>query len=194
LKIKNTQRDIYDRFSPGNQDLISLNKAADIKCENPNNSIYKFEGTIDIKGMKETISLGPDNLLLRGMNLRNTEDVYGIVVFTGHDTKVMKNSAAAVYKLSKLDLMMNHSILVVLTFQMILAVIAAAVGWGYMSEFKCDLNDAGECDSDMWTPYLPKIVDLDSGEFIILIFTWILIMTNMVPISLMVSLEVVKAT
>ena len=38
------------------------------------------------------------------MSLRNTEFVYGVVVNTGHETKVMMNSAEAKYKKSKLDL------------------------------------------------------------------------------------------
>ena len=35
--------------------------------------------------------VGVDQILLRGSNLRNTEYIYGLVVFTGHETKVMKN-------------------------------------------------------------------------------------------------------
>jgi magnesium-transporting ATPase (P-type) len=38
------------------------------------------------------------------MSLRNTDYIYGIVVFTGHETKVMMNSADAKYKKSRLDL------------------------------------------------------------------------------------------
>ena len=63
---------------------------------------------------EDTISLGPENVLLRGMNLRNTESIYGLVVYTGHDTKVMRNSASAKYKFSKLEKMMNKAILIVL--------------------------------------------------------------------------------
>ena len=103
--------------------------------------------------MKKTISLGPDNLLLRGMNLRNTDKVYGIVVFTGHDTKVMQNSAKAVLKFSKLEKMMNISILVVLALQTFLAFIAAGVGWTWMANNQCG-QDQTICDGTV-TPYLP---------------------------------------
>ena len=148
LKIKNTQKDIHDRYQgsgggPAKHDLATLK--ASIQCEHPNNAIYKFEGNMVIEGymdqttktMKKTISLGPDNLLLRGMNLRNTDKVYGIVVFTGHDTKVMQNSAKAVLKFSKLEKMMNISILVVLALQTFLAFIAAGVGWTWMANNQC---------------------------------------------------------
>lgn len=36
------------------------------------------------------VSLGPDQILLRGTQLRNTQWVFGIVVYTGHDTKLMQ--------------------------------------------------------------------------------------------------------
>lgn len=42
---------------------------------------------------REPLSLDIDQMLLRGSSLRNTEFIYGIAVYTGHDTKVMKNSA-----------------------------------------------------------------------------------------------------
>jgi len=167
-----------------------------VHCEEPNNAIYKFEGNIEIEGLKEkggrgpkTISLGPDNLLLRGMNLRNTEAAFGVVVFAGHDTKVMRNSAKAVYKFSKLEKMMNVSIAVVLSLQLLLALIGAAWGYKWLGEYSCLIGS--EC-GDRWSPYLPKVEPLGRVTYLRTVGTWILIMTNMVPISLMVSLEVVK--
>lgn len=65
----------------------------EIVCEQPNNAIYKFEGYMDSNGKK--ISLGADNMILRGCKLRNTEWVIGVTVFSGHDTKIMMNSAKA---------------------------------------------------------------------------------------------------
>jgi phospholipid-transporting ATPase len=53
--------------------------------------------------------------LLRGSSIRNTNYIYGVVVFTGHDTKIMKNSAAAKYKFSSLEILTNKAILVVLS-------------------------------------------------------------------------------
>lgn len=37
-----------------------------------------------------TVPLGSDQILLRGAQLRNTQWVHGIVVYTGHDTKLMQ--------------------------------------------------------------------------------------------------------
>jgi magnesium-transporting ATPase (P-type) len=40
-------------------------------------------------GLAEKASLGAENMVLRGSSLKNTEYIYGVAVFTGHDTKVM---------------------------------------------------------------------------------------------------------
>jgi magnesium-transporting ATPase (P-type) len=51
-------------------------------------------------------------LLLRGSSLRNTEWVYGVAVFTGHETKVMRNSSNSKTKKSKIELVTDKYIIV----------------------------------------------------------------------------------
>lgn len=51
--------------------------------------------TIEIRKGKvrcRSIPLTLDQMLLRGALLRNTAWVHGVVVYTGHETKLMKNS------------------------------------------------------------------------------------------------------
>lgn len=55
--------------------------------------------------------LGPDQLLLRGAMLRNTSWVFGIVVYTGHETKLMRNSTKAPLKRSSVDKLTNIQII-----------------------------------------------------------------------------------
>jgi phospholipid-transporting ATPase len=38
---------------------------------------------------------GPDQLLQRGARLQNTKWATGIVLYTGHETKLLQNSSAA---------------------------------------------------------------------------------------------------
>lgn len=61
-----------------------------LRSEQPNNSLYTYEGTLVMNG-KET-PLDPQQMLLRGAQLRNTAWLYGLVVFTGHETKLMRNA------------------------------------------------------------------------------------------------------
>jgi len=66
-----------------------------LRSEQPNNSLYTYEGTFDLltnMGTPKQVPLGPDQILLRGAQLRNTPWVYGLCVFTGHETKLMRNA------------------------------------------------------------------------------------------------------
>lgn len=135
--------------------------------------------------------MGIENVLLRGCSLKNTEYVYGLTVFTGHDTKIMQNSAKSKYKLSNLEKLTNKSILLILVVQVLFALLGAGFGSHYSELFKTEnvgCKDNVETPNCEWHYYL----DIKDASFFKIFCTWILIFTNFVPISLTVSLELVK--
>ena len=83
--------------------------------------------------LNEKLPLNAENLLLRGCSLRNTEYIYGITVYQGHDTKIMRNSASAKYKFSQLELLTNVSISMILGTQIVLASIGALFGASWVT-------------------------------------------------------------
>jgi phospholipid-transporting ATPase len=72
--------------------------------------------------------LGIDNVLLRGSIVRNTEYVFGLAIYQGHDTKIMRNSAKAKMKYSKLERQTNKTIGIMLLLSICIAFIGAIVG------------------------------------------------------------------
>ena len=60
-----------------------------IDCELPNRNLYEFAGTLKLNNVPFPIPLGSDQVLLRGSQLKNTAWIYGIVIYTGHETKLM---------------------------------------------------------------------------------------------------------
>lgn len=69
-----------------------------------------------------SIPLGPDQILLRGAMLRNTRWVFGVVVYTGHDTKLLQNNtASAPLKRSTLDRVINTQILMMFLILIVLS-------------------------------------------------------------------------
>ena len=61
-----------------------------IECEPPNNRLHKFVGTLHWND--KDYALDNDKIILRGCRLRNTKWMYGVVVYAGHDTKLVQNS------------------------------------------------------------------------------------------------------
>ncbi|XP_073778311.1 phospholipid-transporting ATPase IA isoform X1 [Danio rerio] len=149
-----------------------------MECESPNRHLYEFVGNIRLDG-HGTVPLGPDQILLRGAQLRNTQWVHGIVVYTGHDTKLMQNSTRPPLKLSNVERITNFQILVL--FGCLLAIsLVCSIGqtiWKY------------QFGNDAW------YMDLNYGgaaNFGLNFLTFIILFNNLIPISLLVTLEVIK--
>ena len=81
-----------------------------IDCEGPNEHLYKFEGNIKLPNGGSVIPIDPDQILLRGSCLRNTAEIVGICIYTGHETKIMKNASRAQSKTSKIMRLTNKYI------------------------------------------------------------------------------------
>nr|XP_057911303.1 phospholipid-transporting ATPase IG isoform X2 [Doryrhamphus excisus] len=100
---------------PDMEDLESL--SATIECEQPQPDLYKFVGRMHIyKSNQEPAvrSLGPENLLLKGATLKNTEKVSGVAVYTGMETKMALNYQGKSQKRSAVEKSINAFLLVYL--------------------------------------------------------------------------------
>uniref|UniRef100_A0A671KQS9 Phospholipid-transporting ATPase n=1 Tax=Sinocyclocheilus anshuiensis TaxID=1608454 RepID=A0A671KQS9_9TELE len=161
------------------KDIDSLMRlSGQMECESPNRHLYEFVGNIRLDG-HSTVPLGPDQILLRGAQLRNTQWVHGIVVYTGHDTKLMQNSTSPPLKLSNVERITNFQILAL--FGCLLAIsLVCSIGqtiWKY------------QYGNDAW------YMDLNYGgaaNFGLNFLTFIILFNNLIPISLLVTLEVIK--
>uniref|UniRef100_A0A671XQG0 Phospholipid-transporting ATPase n=1 Tax=Sparus aurata TaxID=8175 RepID=A0A671XQG0_SPAAU len=166
------------------KDIDSLMRLSGrMECESPNRHLYEFVGNIRLD-RRSTIPLGPDQILLRGAQLRNTQWVHGVVVYTGHDTKLMQNSTRPPLKLSNVERITNFQILVL--FGCLLAIsLVCSIGqtiWKYQYG-----NDAWYMDLNCKSP--------DNGgaaNFGLNFLTFIILFNNLIPISLLVTLEVIK--
>ncbi len=63
--------------------------------------------------IKDPIALSPDNILLRSSLFSNTDWGYGVVIYTGQETKIQMNNRQATSKLSRLEVYANSAIKVI---------------------------------------------------------------------------------
>uniref|UniRef100_A0A8C9MX49 Phospholipid-transporting ATPase n=1 Tax=Serinus canaria TaxID=9135 RepID=A0A8C9MX49_SERCA len=148
-----------------------------IECESPNRHLYDFVGNIRLDG-HGTVPLGSDQILLRGAQLRNTQWVHGIVVYTGHDTKLMQNSTSPPLKMSNVERITNIQILILFCILIAMSLI-------------CSIGSA------IWNRRhtgrdWKKEYETTSSNFGLNFLTFIILFNNLIPISLLVTLEVVK--
>ncbi|KDP29332.1 hypothetical protein JCGZ_18253 [Jatropha curcas] len=162
---------------------------ATIKCEDPNANLYAFVGTLDFEENQHPLS--PQQLLLRDSKLRNTDFIYGVVVFTGNDTKVMQNATAPPSKRSRIERKMDLIVYLLFGVVFLMSLIGSIV-FGITTED--DLQNGRmkrwylrPDDSEVYfDPNKPVVAA------ILHFLTAILLYSYFIPISLYVSIEVVK--
>ncbi|XP_014253850.1 probable phospholipid-transporting ATPase IA isoform X3 [Cimex lectularius] len=151
--------------------------SATIECEKPNKMIYEFVGNITIEG-ERTLPLGPEKILLRGAMLRNTSWIFGAVIYTGAQTKLMVNSSRVPLKRSTVDKITNTQVVMLFFLLIFLCVISSL----YNELWTRQNNSA------YW--YL-GIKDLGKN-FAFNLLTFLILYNNLIPISLQVTLEIVR--
>ncbi|PWZ57859.1 Phospholipid-transporting ATPase 3 [Zea mays] len=138
LKIRKALEKTWDYVIPEKaSEFKDKRSTGEVQCEQPNNSLYTFTGNLIMD--KQTIPLSPNQLLLRGCSLRNTEYIVGVVIFTGHETKVMMNSMNVPSKRSTLEKKLDKLILALFATLFTMCVIGA-IGRNLMEFFKCSIG------------------------------------------------------
>nr|XP_003406331.1 phospholipid-transporting ATPase IC isoform X2 [Loxodonta africana] len=150
-----------------------------IECEEPNNRLDKFTGTLFWRS--SSFPLDANKILLRGCVIRNTDVCHGLVIFAGADTKIMKNSGKTRFKRTKIDYLLNYMVYTIIVVLILLAA-GLAIGHAYweaqVGNYSWYLYD-GEDATPSYRGFLS-------------FWGYIIILNTLVPISLYVSVEVIR--
>jgi len=147
-----------------------------VECDYPNKDIHNFNGALQVQG--QSVPLGAQHFLLRGSVLRNTGWILGLVVYTGTDTKIMKNRGKAVPKLSNIEHTVNRLITMVLLAQFGMVMTSVMVNVVYTNTYGEPYYLGG------WNSIFPY--------WLANTFTFYTLYSNFVPISLYVTVELVN--
>lgn len=158
----------------------------EIHCEPPNNQLNKFDGTLTLDG--NTHSLDNDKILLRGCILRNTHWCYGVVIFAGKDTKLMMNSGKTKFKRTSIDRLLNFIILGIVFFLLSMCLFCTVA---------CGIWET--LTGQYFREYLPWDTLIPSDPVggaavigLLIFFSYAIVLNTVVPISLYVSVEVIR--
>ncbi|WKX89402.1 hypothetical protein Q1695_008786 [Nippostrongylus brasiliensis] len=121
IKLQNSEKSMSEFWKSGTE----------IYYDAPNRNIYEFQGHMVGKpaliqgamdstttsneetGQQEatqgtvTVPLSNAHVILRGARLKNTDNIYGVVLYTGQDTKLFKNSIQRMMKRSLTSSLLN---------------------------------------------------------------------------------------
>ncbi|XP_044218803.1 phospholipid-transporting ATPase VB [Thunnus albacares] len=177
------QRRVVSGFCTSDPEFEPESFNSIVVCERPNNNLNHFKCYVE-KPDKDKVGAGIESLLLRGCTVRNTDHAVGFVVYAGHETKTMLNNNGPRYKRSKLERKLNIDVIfcVILLLSMCLV--------GAVGHF-------------LWLQALPSVppylvpnsnghLDSPSLSSFYMFFTMIILLQILIPISLYVSIELVK--
>jgi len=187
--------DKYDpKIRPGTKYITTLTS------EQPNASINTFLGKITLPPTNPrttgvNIPLDVNNFLLRGAALRNTDWVIGVACFTGADTKLVRNSVKTPSKFSRLDILVNRTVILIFS---VLLIFVIGLGFSFSKVhnerfdtlFYIGLN---KDKTEPW-PYLsgleaPKWSSKPQNAFQSML-NFVTLLNNFIPLSLYVTVEI----
>lgn len=150
-----------------------------ITAEPPNTRLYTFNGTLTI-AQTTCYSLSAKQVLLRGCMLKNTDWIYGVVVYCGQETKLMQNATSPPSKRTTLERATNRALMRIF-FLVMLVCLIGALGYGIWSTTH---------KKNYWYLDMRNLNTTFAGfkNF----FTYMISFSVMIPISLYVSMEMVK--
>ncbi|GMF47301.1 unnamed protein product [Phytophthora fragariaefolia] len=155
--------------------------SATMEYEQPNNRLYNFTGRIEFGPNNEAAPIGPSNIILRGCSVRGCAYIYGIVIFTGPETKLMQNARATPSKQSNVYKVVNRCIVLIFITQFVLCIISTICNTIWMDKY----------EENLWY-FSSAITRTSSASNLVSFFTFLILYNNLVPISLYVSLDMVK--
>lgn len=127
------------------------------------------------------LSLSPKQFLLQGTFLRNCDYIYGVAVYTGRDTKLALNKLKSKTKWTKVDKRIDLASRFVFSLQLVIVLIFGLSGNAIMnSQFAHVWYLDSKSEEERW--YTGFIIPI----------RMLLLLSFMIPISLKVSLDIVK--
>lgn len=156
--------------------IEGISKAgAQFVVEDPNPDLFSYNGRVTVG--EKTVPLTSNEVIYRGSVVRNTRTAIALVVNTGEDCKIRMNANKhPKAKKPALERVVNKIVVVLATYVIILSV---GVSMGYVKWQK-------ETERHSWYLEQAKV------PFYQIIIAFIIMFNNVIPLSLYISLEIVK--
>ncbi len=153
--------------------LVKCN--AHIVVEDPNIDLYNFDGRVIVDG--ETLPLTTNEIVYRGSVLRNTAQAIGMVMNTGEECKIRMNANKNPrIKAPSLQTIVNRVVIIIVIFVLCLAAFNTIAYEVWASRW----------EGQAWYLKGARVA------FTPILTSFIILFNTMIPLSLYVSLEIIK--
>jgi phospholipid-translocating ATPase len=148
---------------------------AKIVVEDPNIDLYNFDGRVTVDGA--TLPLTTNEIVFRGSTLRNTTTAIGMVINSGEECKIRMNANKNPRTKAPAMQIITNKIVVMLVIFVVLLALFCTIAYQIW---------AGNTENKSW--YLKDA----RVPFVQIIVGFIILFNTLIPLSLYVSLEIIK--
>ncbi len=161
--------------------FTSLNDCT-LTCAPPNEKIYSFEGSLQLNSMQ--ISLSREQMLPRGSVLKNISWIIGLVVYTGHETKIFMNANEPPRKSTKMEKLADFQTVYIIA--MLLLMISICFVFNFYYETSVSYRH-------LYLSFkMPSSFFIAFWKLFANVITFLLLFNNLVPISLAITMEALR--
>ena len=198
LKQKEPPSETKDKFKENSEKINKFTISGEVLADLPNPALYQLNGRMKLSFKTSLtrngtnpedkmikIPLDAKQLLLKGAKLKNTKWVIGIVIYTGNNCKLMKNAKEPITKFSSVESLMNSGLIIIFLVQFVLCCVSIILRGYY---YKTNLENADEVPTTSFGYAEYNYI----VESVLNFFTYLLLLNTLIPISLIITLEVVK--
>ncbi len=161
-----------------------------IVCEAPNANFDRFVGMLHLGSGGRPLALEPEQILLRGCILRNVDSAYGIVVYTGRETKVRVRQTTRSRKVAQVEQMLNKLIAILVATLVAACILGAALAENWSNRFAESSWYLRESLSGEIKPSNSALIRGD--QTVKQFFTYFLLNASIIPVSLYVSVRIAR--
>ena len=168
------------------KNLINFKISGFIQVTPANSDLNHIEGKLNFF-IQENDVLIEDNFpitikefLLKGSILKNTNWIIGIIIYTGMNNKIILNSKNPRMKISKVEMRMNNCLIGIFCF-LVICCVGCCISYYY--QYKSNES------------FIINFAPLDKSlttECFINFFTYFSLLNTLIPISLIVTIEIIK--
>ena len=167
---------------PYDNDVWNINPrlSFEVRCGAPNPNLFKFKDAYiklyeDGKPNENRIKLSIDNFLFKSSSIKFSKSVLGMVLYTGNQTKIQLNLEKSHQKVSRLEILVNRRVIIILVLQIIMSLVAIIYRLTKVDE-----------------PFEQAILEEYSTNYVFTFFQFFILLSNLIPISLFIYLEVLR--
>ncbi|CAL8134312.1 unnamed protein product [Orchesella dallaii] len=152
--------------------------------------VADYAGGIIRQGMTDFLSipLTMENVVLRGTRLKNTDYIFGIVVYTGKDTRLARNSEKSEAKFSTVESAINYYLIFFIIILLFLVIFCSTV------HFVVDwFPETGGTEGPWYiNDNSPSKNPKDTTNVLNIVASFTILFNYIIPISLYVTVELQK--